>query len=183
MFKHSQISLERPGNKRNEKQVKGTSVLTAYKIAIGMLLLSLVIVSLLSFQQVNSIQVQNGQLLSHSIDLDQQNSYLHQIVTLGETQVLANRLALYWSAQVSKSLDLSCDCFQYSGYLHLNWTSPAGSVALRVVQFGLNLTTPSKSTGDFRIPISSSESFSVWFDFGRCYSSQCQATYSAVYHY
>lgn len=163
--------------------MKGASLSTVYKIVIGMLFLSLVIVSLLSFQQVNSIQVQNGQLLSHSIDLDQQNSFLHRIVTLGEAQVLANRLALYWSAQGSKSLDFSCECFQYSGYLHLNWTSPGGSVALRVVQFSLNITTPSKSTGDFRIPISSLESFSVWFDFGRCYSSQCQATYSAVYHY
>ncbi len=183
MFRHPQISRESPGNRGSEKQVKETSLPTAYKIVIGMLLLSLVIVSLLSFQQVYSIQIQNGQLLSHSIDLDQQNSYLHRIVTLRETQVLANRLAFYWSEQVSKSLDLSCECFQYSGYLHLNWTSPAGSVALRVVQFSFNLTTPSKSTGDFRIPISSSESFSVWFDFGRCYSSQCQATYSAVYHY
>ncbi len=184
MFRCPQISRESRENGRDEKQVNASSVSTAYKIVIGVLLLSLVIVSLLSLQQVNSIQLQNGQLLSHSSDLDQKNSYLRRIVTLGETQVLANRLDIYWSAGVSsRSLNLSCECFQYSGYLHVNWTSPAASMALRVVQFSLNLTTPSKSSGDFMIPISSSESFSAWFDFTGCYSLQCQATYSAVYHY
>ena len=184
MFERNEIGREAPGNGSNQIHVSSALVHTGYKIGIGLLLLSLVIISLLSLQQMNLLQVQNSQLSSRTSGLDQQNSSLNRIITLGESQVLAYRLALNWSAGItSRSLEWSCVCFKYSGYLRVNWTSSVASIALRVVQFNLNLTTPTRLSGDFRIPISSLESFSVWFDFWGCYSSQCQATYSAVYHY
>jgi len=184
MFGRKGIGREARANGSNPIHPGSGLVPTGYKIAFGLLLLSLVIISLILLQQTNILQSQNSQLVSHSSNLDQQNSSLNRIIALKESQVLANRLALNWSAGIhSRELEWSCACFQYSGYLHVNWTSPVGSIALRVLQFNFNLTTPSGSKGDFRIPISSLESFSAWFDFAGCYSSQCQATYSAVYHY
>jgi hypothetical protein len=184
MFARHEEGREAPGNGSNPIHPRSGLVPTGYKIAIGLLLLSLVIVSLILLQQMNMLQSQNNQLVSHSSNLDQQNSSLNRIITLGESQVLANHVALNWSAGMpSRPLEWSCVCFQYSGYLHVNWTSPMGSMALRIVQFNLNLTTPSGSKGDFRVPVSGLESFSAWSDFASCYSSQCQATYSAVYHY
>jgi hypothetical protein len=155
-----------------------------YKVAIGLLLLSLVIVSLMALQQANLSQLQNSQLSSHSSSLSNNLSDLNKIVSLEKSQVLANNHVVYWTAGMTGiRLDWYCRCFQYSGYLHMNWTSP-NELSLRVVQFGLNFTTPSRAVADFKIPISSGEPFAASFVMASCsVQSECTATYSAVYHY
>jgi uncharacterized membrane protein (Fun14 family) len=155
-----------------------------YRIAIGILLVSLVLVSLAYFQQTNSLQLQNNQLSSHSSSLSDNLSDLNKIVSLGKSQVLADDQTIFWTAGMTAvRLDWSCQCFQYSGYLHINWTSTT-NLHLRVVQFGLNLTTPSIAVADFKIPISSGEPFAASFVMANCSThGGCTATYSAVYHY
>ncbi len=183
MFRHPEMGREALGNATDQKRVSKVDVSTGYKIVVGLLLLALVVVSLLSLQEINLLQLQNGQLLSHSSNLDQQNSELNKIVTLRETQVLANHRTVYWSAGLAvMPLELSCQCFQYSGYLHVNWTSTA-NLTLQVSQFGLNFTTPSQPNGDFRIPVGGKELPSASFNIAGCSISGCQATYSVIYHY
>jgi hypothetical protein len=162
-----------------------TSVPSRYKIAIGILLLSLVVVSLMFFEQTNFLQLRNSQLSSQSSGLSDNLSELNKIVGLAKSQVLADDHPIYWTTGITAvPLDWSCQCFRYSGYLRINWTS-ATNISLRVVQFGLNLTTPSMAVADFKIPISSGEpSFAASFVTASCsVQSGCTATYSAVYHY
>ena len=151
------------------------------KIVMGLLLLSLVVISLLSIQQVNMLQVQNGQLSNHSSDLDHQYSDLSRIIKLGETRVLADHLTVS-GPKGSIQLNFTCQCFGYSGYLRVNWTSPS-TVSFRVAQFNLNTTTPRSHSGDYRVAVSSAERFSAWFEIDGCPGSMCSATYSIVYHY
>lgn len=163
----------------------GVGAPNKYKIAIGILFLSLVIVGLMAVQQANLLQLQNSQLSSRSSSLSDNLSDLTKIVSLAKSQVLADNHVVYWTAGMTGlALDWSCQCFHYAGYLHVNWTSP-NDLSLRVVQFGLNLTTPSRAVGDFKIPISSGESFvASSFVMGGCsVQGGCTATYSAVYHY
>ncbi len=164
--------------------INETGVPTKYKIAIGILLLSLVIVSLMAIQEANLLQLQNNQLSSRSSSLSNNLSDLNKIVNLEKSQVLADDHAIYWAkGMTGVPLDWRCQCFQYSGYLHMNWTS-ATDLSLRVVQFGLNLTTPSMAIADFKIPISSGEPFAASFVMASCgVQGGCTATYSAVYHY
>jgi uncharacterized membrane protein (Fun14 family) len=155
-----------------------------YKLAIGILLLSLVIVGLMALQQANLLQLENNQLSSHSSSLSNNLSDLNKIVSLEKSQVLADNRAIYWTAGMAGvPLVWSCQCFQYSGYVHINWTS-VNNLSLRVVQFNLNLTTPSRAVADFKVPISSGEPFTASFVMANCSFQQgCTATYSAVYHY
>jgi hypothetical protein len=166
-----------------------------YKIAIGILLLSLVIVSLMAFQQVSLLQLQNSQLSSHSSSLSDNVSDLNKIVNLQKSQVLADKQAVYWTTGMTVvPLDWSCQCFQYSGYLHISWKS-ATDLSLTVVQFGLNLTTPNMAVADFKVPIvpissgdirisSGEPSIAASFVMANCAAQAgCTATYSAVYHY
>ena len=155
-----------------------------YKVAIGILLLSLFIVGLMGLQQANILQLQNSQLSSHSSNLSNSLSDLNKIVSLEKSQVLAESHAIRWTAGVTTvPLGWSCQCFQYSGYLRMSWTS-ANNLSLRVVQFGLNLTTPSMAVADLKIPISSEEPFAASFVMSYCsVQGGCTATYSAVYHY
>ncbi len=167
-----------------------SAVPSKYKIAIGMLLLSLIIVSLMAFQQSNFLQLQNSQLSSHASSLSSTVSDLNKIVNLQKSQVLADNQSIYWTAGMTGvPLDWSCQCFQYSGYLHMNWTSTT-NLSLRVDQFGLNLTTPSVAVADFKIPVSSGvtssgePAFAASFVMTGCIvQGGCTVTYSAVYHY
>jgi uncharacterized membrane protein (Fun14 family) len=155
-----------------------------YKVAIGILLLSSVILGLMALQQANLLQLENSQLSSHSSSLTNNLSDLNKIVSLEKSQVLADNHVIYWTAGMTGiPLVWSCQCFQYSGYLHINWTS-ATNLSLRVAQFSLNLTTPSRAVADFKIPISSEEPFVASFVMPDCsVLGECTATYSAVYHY
>jgi hypothetical protein len=109
-------------------------------------------------------------------------SDLNKIVRLEKSQILADGHAINWTAGTTTvSLDWQCQCFQYSGYLHVSWTS-ATNLSFRIFQFDLNFTTPSMTVADFNIPISSEEPFAASFDVASC-SGGCTATYSAVYHY
>ncbi|HVH15985.1 MAG TPA: hypothetical protein VNA15_09755 [Candidatus Angelobacter sp.] len=155
-----------------------------YKVAFGILLLSLVIVSLMALQWANLLQLQNSQLSSHSTSLSNDPSDLNKIVRLEKSQVLASSHAINWTAGTTTlPLDWSCRCFEYSGFLHMNWTS-ATDLSFRVFQFDLNFTTPSMAVADFNIPISSEEPFAASFVMTNCsVQGGCSATYSAIYHY
>jgi hypothetical protein len=179
--------------RRREKLSKGSSGVSAsgekdvprgYKIAIGILLLSVVIVGLNAFEQANLLQLQNSELSSRASSLSNNVSDLYKIVGLEKSQVLADNNPLHWtlgSAEVP--LNWYCECFQYSGYVRVNWTSST-DFSFRVVQFGLNFTTPSGKVGDFRISISRGEPFTASFVMAGCsVQAGCSATYSAVYHY
>jgi len=159
-------------------------VLGKYKVAMGILLLSLVIVGLLALQEANLLQLQNSQLSSRSNSLSNDLSDLNKIVRLEKSQALADNHAVYWTAGMTVvRLDWPCQCYQYSGYLRINWASST-ELSLRVVQFGLNLTTPSRAVADFKIPISSGAPFAASFILPGCLvQNGCTATYSAVYHY
>ncbi len=186
MFGRHETGREAPGNGPDQKQVGSTAVPTGYKIVIGLLLLSLVIVSLLSLQHVNLLQLQNSQLLSHSSNLDQQNSGLNKILALKDSYLLADQVVENWPTGTASFLvQGSCSCFQYSGYLHVTWTSTA-NMTFQVVQFHLTLRTLSVENGDFRISVSSLEGFSMSFVIDGCPISGCpqgQVTFTVVYHY
>ena len=155
-----------------------------YKVAIGILLLSLVIVSLMGLQWANFLLLQNSQLSSHSSSLSNDLSDLNKIVRLEKSQVLASSHAINWTAGTTTlPLDWSCQCFQYSGFLHMNWTS-ATDLSFRVFQFDLNFTTPSMAVANFNVPISSEQPFDASFVMTNCsLQGGCTAIYSAVYHY
>ena len=153
-----------------------------YKIVIGILVISLIMAGLLFFQQANMLQLQNEQLSSRSSDLTRSLSDLNKIVNMQQAQVLKDNTTVLVSTGII-SLNLTCPCFKYSGYLHISWRSSA-RIMLRVVQFGLNLTTPNVSVGDFRIPVSSLDPFVASFVATGCpIRAQCTATYSAVFRY
>lgn len=177
---YEEVSEEPPGSSETSE----ATVPSRYKIAIGLLLVSLVIVSLLWFQQSSLLQLKNNQLSSQTSSLNGNVSDLNKIVALQKSQLLEGNQSIEWLPGVSTmALGWSCKCFQYSGYLRVNWAS-ATDLSLRIVQFGLNLTTPSKPVGDFRIPISSGGPFVAEFDLANCSDQTgCNATYSAVYHY
>lgn len=141
------------------------------------LLPSLFIVSLMALQKANLLQLQNSQLSSHSSSLSNNLSNLNKIVSLEKSQVLADSHAINWTPGITTvPLDWSCQCFQYSGYLRMSWTS-ATNPSLRVTQFGLNFTTPSMALADFKIPISSEEPFNASLVMANCsVKSGCTAT-------
>ena len=155
-----------------------------YKIVIGILFLSLIIVSLFWFQQANLLQLRNGQLTSYSSNLRQSLSDLTKIISLQKSQVLADNQTIHWAAgMTSMPLNWTCQCFQYSGYVHVKWSSTE-NLSLQIVQFGLNFTTSSNSAGDYRVPISSQETFAASFIMASCsIAGGCTGTYSAIYHY
>jgi hypothetical protein len=177
--------------RRREKMSKGSLGVSAsgekdvprgYKIAIGILLLSVVIVGLNAFEQANLLQLQNSELSSRASSLSSNVSDLNKIVGLEKSQVLADNNPLHWT-QAEVRLNWSCECFKYSGYVRVNWASST-DLSFRVVQFGLNFTTPSGKVGDFRISISRGEPFTASFVMAGCsIQAGCSATYSAVYHY
>lgn len=141
-------------------------------------------VGLLWFQQANMLQLQNSQLSSSSSNLSQTNSDLYNILHLKDSQVLAGNQTIYWAAgAANKVLGWRCPCFQYSGYLHVKWTSTT-SLSLRITQLELNYTTPTATLGDYRIPISSEGPFAASLIMAPCSAqSVCTGTYSAIYHY
>ncbi len=186
MFGCHETGRETPGNGLDQREGRSTAVQTRYKIVIGLLLLSLVIASLVSLQHANLLQVQNNQLLSHSSSLDQQNSGLNKILALKDSYLLADQVVGNWPPGTASFLvQESCSCFQYSGYLHVTWNS-AANLTFQVVQFRLTIRTLSVQDGDFRISVSSLESFSMAFVIDGCPISGCpqgQVTFTVVYHY
>lgn len=177
-------------SRSNRKEGKPTDVdrrgdrvaLVTYKIVIGILVISLIMAGLLFFQQANMLQLQNQQLSSRSSDLTQSLSDLNKIVNMQQVQLLKDNITILVSTG-GVSLNLTCPCFKYSGYLHVSWRSSA-HIMLCVVQFGLNLTTPNVSVGDFRVPVSSVDPFVASFVATGCpIGEQCTAIYSAVFRY
>jgi hypothetical protein len=155
-----------------------------YQIVIAILVLALAILSLVAVQETNRLMIQNGQLVVQSSGLAQQSNDLTKIIKLEKAEVLADHVAKDWPATAQTfPLQLSCDCFQYSGYLYVNWTS-TGPIRFRISQFHLLLDTETSSHGEFRLPISSAEGFSAEFIATSCPSAGCgQFIYELVYHY
>ena len=155
-----------------------------YQTIIAVLVLALAVLSLVAVQETNRLAIQNGQLVVQSSGLAQQSNDLTKIVKLEKAEVLADHVTIDWPATAQTvPLQLSCECFQYSGYLYVNWTS-TGLVKFRVSQFHLLTDTESASHGQFRLPVSSADTFTAEFIESLCPSTGCgQVLYELVYHY
>ncbi len=175
--------LQKSIDKTNQERSRGPN---AYQATIAFLVLAVVVIGLFALQETNSLRVQNSQLLSHSSSQDQQFVDLNKILRLEKTEVLANHTTVDWPGfNLTMPVEEHCNsCFQYSGYLKVNWTANAASLRFKVVQFHLGHTTEAGPTGDYSLPVSSADSVQMEFDIVSCPGSGCgQLTYNLVYHY
>jgi hypothetical protein len=178
---------------RNPQELKESHSVTSavshsspnrYQTIIALLVLTISIISLVAVHETNRLSLQNGQLVVQSSGYAQQSNDLTKILRLQKTEVLANHVSIDWPATAQTvPIQLSCECFQYSGYLYVNWTS-SGLLKFRISQFHLILDTESALHGEFRLPVSSADVFTAEFIESSCPSSGCgQFTYELVYHY